>query len=191
MAVCGRCTATAVPGAAPPSCAAAPRCTSPPAARTSHWCRTVPPASQTTGCAAGPTPPDGAAAAPPCTTRPAPKCCPLRASRAPPCKTACGCYRRAALLMVDTSRSPATAPVRSSTFPPVLRCRCRRVHTVAPYAAISWYSAATPARRGWTITTGIPTTSRTAGWWCRRRTAPPSTAPMPPRHTAFSTTATP
>ena len=36
------------------------------------------------------------------------------------------------------------------------------------------------------ITTGIPTTSRTAGWWCRRRTAPPSTAPMPPRHTAFS-----
>ena len=37
-----------------------------------------------------------AGAAPPCTIRLAPKCCPLRASRAPLCKTACWCCRRAA-----------------------------------------------------------------------------------------------
>ena len=67
------------------------------------------------------------------------------------------------LSMVDTSRSPVMAPVRSSTLPPAQRCRCRRAHTAAPYAAISWCSAATPARKGWTITTGIWITNRTAG----------------------------
>ena len=67
--------------------------------------------------------------------------------------------------LVDGGYVPESGygPVRSSTLPPAQRCRCRRAHTAAPYAAISWCSAATPARKGWTITTGIWITNRTAG----------------------------
>ncbi len=92
------------------------------------------------------------------------------------------------LLMLQESRLVDGGYVPESGYG---TCQVIDLATGAALPAISWRAAAPPARRGWTITTGIPTTSRTAGWWCRKRTAPPSTAPMPPRHTAFSTTATP
>ena len=122
----------------------------------------MPPAPQTTGCAAGPDP-TGRGGRRTALCDKTGTIMSFEASRAPLCKTACWCCRRAALIDGDASRVRLWHPVRSSTLPPAQRCRYRKV-SIANTLCGDKLVFSCYARPEWTgrLRLGYRLTSRTA-----------------------------